>query len=78
MDVEQQSSMFSSPQEVSIRENLLRRLGPHSLVPSQPHSIPSELDEAFNYLNLVKEHFANQPDVYDRFLHILRNYRTGV
>ncbi|KAG8730736.1 Paired amphipathic helix protein Sin3b [Ceratobasidium sp. 428] len=40
--------------------------------------IPKNLNDAFAYVNLVKNTYSDQPEVYDEFLNIMKEFKTGL
>ncbi|KAG7882014.1 hypothetical protein KL935_001171 [Ogataea polymorpha] len=53
--------------------------------PSQPlhqqevkQGSPAEFDQAINYVNKIKQRYANEPDIYKHFLENLQMYQKGI
>ncbi|KAJ2926800.1 hypothetical protein H1R20_g10317, partial [Candolleomyces eurysporus] len=44
--------------------------------PSQPHDRPLNVTDALTYLDEVKVQFADQPDVYNQFLDIMKEFKN--
>jgi paired amphipathic helix protein Sin3a len=49
-------------------------------VPSQPNLLESPLNvtDALSYLDAVKVQFHDQPDVYNHFLDIMKDFKSGL
>ena len=53
--------------------------GPQQQQQQGPVGAPAkmELNDAFAYLDRVKAEFADQPDVYNKFLQIMREFKAN-
>jgi paired amphipathic helix protein Sin3a len=49
-------------------------------VPSQPNLLerPLNVTDALSYLDAVKVQFHDQPDVYNHFLDIMKDFKSGL
>ena len=75
------AAMYANPQQPQPQypqaAHVLHQQPLQGQPPAQPINHRMALNDAFSYLDKVKSEFANQPEVYNRFLQVMREFKAN-